>query len=192
MKIEGCTLDELRQQIGEEAFARLAEFGKRCDALAKLFEERGRCCKSLGFSDYKEYLSSDLWKDLSRATLKRKSKICARCGGKANQVHHRSYSLEVLKGDRGDIDEQLVSVCGGCHNIIHYNEYGVDRFVDEWDAVLMSKEAKEGPSAATASKGLDEFNRKRPSGWKRMTAIEQKAWTESRPKDRIRGKDAKR
>jgi hypothetical protein len=136
MIFDGCTSDQLKQQIGEAAFPRLIEFARRKEALGELFMRRDADCKLLPYPCYEEYRRSSLWKRLRRAALKRDNKVCRRCGGKANQVHHRSYSLEVL---RGEVPEQLVSICKGCHHHIHYDEHGADRFQEEWDSVLISE-----------------------------------------------------
>lgn len=64
---------------------------------------------------YKLYLESDQWKILRQKVLERDNHICCKCGGKANQVHHEKYNLNVW------IDvpmKYLKSTCKDCHKIL--------------------------------------------------------------------------
>lgn len=170
-----CTTDELRECIGDEAFARLVDFARRREELAQLFEQRNELCRSMRFADYEAYRKSSLWKKLSKEILQRDGKICVRCEGKANQVHHRSYSLEVLEGG---LPEQLASICEGCHNVVHKNEHGADRFADEWDAILNSKELRNDFPPVTIDRRRGRF--KHPPEWKRMTDVQRAGWNAER------------
>ncbi len=68
----------------------------------------------LGFSNYGEYLKSDLWDRIRKRVFERDSGWCYGCGCKANQVHHRDYSRSTLKG----CIDSLVSLCPKCHKKI--------------------------------------------------------------------------
>lgn len=63
------------------------------------FEARSIHLRSLGFSDYREYLTSDLWAEIRSRILMRDNHACCRCNGRATQVHHRSYEPSVLRGE---------------------------------------------------------------------------------------------
>jgi len=88
---------------------------------------------SLGYKSYENYLSRVLWKRIRKRVLERDRFTCKRCNGRAAIVHHRSYTLEVLKGEN---DEQLVSLCEGCHHVIEYDDDGQRRIDREKEAVL--------------------------------------------------------
>jgi 5-methylcytosine-specific restriction endonuclease McrA len=66
--------------------------------------------------DYMKYLQSPLWTEIRARVLERDNNTCQDCGGKASQVHHRSYTLPVMTGNN---DEMLVSLCGDCHQKRH-------------------------------------------------------------------------
>ena len=77
------------------------------------------------FKDYNsEYLPTKLWKSIKRRVLKRDGKICWLCTGSASVVHHRSYEAEVLEGNA---DYLLISLCTGCHNQVHFDDFGHKR-----------------------------------------------------------------
>ena len=78
---------------------------------ARIYGERNRLLKSLGFDSYDDYLQSDTWKSL-RAFVLKKSPKCLACDSPATQVHHTVYTKRVLEGksDRG-----LIATCAGCH-----------------------------------------------------------------------------
>lgn len=88
---------------------------------------------SLGYKSYENYLSRSLWKTIKKRVLARDRLTCKRCNGRAAIVHHRSYTLEVFKGED---DEQLVSVCEGCHHVIEFDDEGQRRISREKEAVL--------------------------------------------------------
>lgn len=72
----------------------------------------------LGFADYAAYLASPLWAAIRKKVLSGSAGLCGGCGAeKPTQVHHRNYSLPVMKGER---NEKLVPVCRGCHQKIEF------------------------------------------------------------------------
>jgi len=118
-----------------------------------------------------EYLNSSLWRNEIRPrVLERDRNICRRCGGKATEVHHRSYATEVMEGND---DDQLVSVCPGCHNVIDIDDDGNKRSMLERDRVLLKKYEDNGLPKIDLRKKLGNH----PDGWKRMSAVQQVAWT---------------
>jgi 5-methylcytosine-specific restriction endonuclease McrA len=61
-------------------------------------------------------LDPDAYRQLCRRVPQRDRWRCQACGGRANlQVHHAR--LRSRSGD--DSDENLVTLCVGCHAIIH-------------------------------------------------------------------------
>jgi hypothetical protein len=78
---------------------------------------REKSLMSLGFRTYREYLASPLWRTIRLEILKR-DKFRCRCGDRATQVHHTSYSFYVMRGDRPG---RLISVCDKCHVNAEFN-----------------------------------------------------------------------
>lgn len=65
------------------------------------------------YANYSDYLKSSWWKKRRKAFWLKFRKICFCCGGKANQIHHCSY-----KNKGQEKDEDLVAICGDCHNAV--------------------------------------------------------------------------
>ena len=87
-----------------------SEYARRTEAL---FE--------LGFTDYKQYCRSKLWKSIRSAQLE-KYPMCYGCVIRpANQVHHAHYSLEILSGLTSD---GLWSLCARCHRGCEFSRQG--------------------------------------------------------------------
>lgn len=77
----------------------------------RVYRERNRVIRAMGFKDYAAYLKSDLWKGIRERVLAERPH-CEGCGKDANQVHHSAYRKKDLEGR--DL-RRLYSVCGGCH-----------------------------------------------------------------------------
>jgi len=75
-----------------------------------------RLARELGFWCYKDYLASELWQDIRSRLLPAE---CRRCGGPANQVHHKKYTLENMSGESL---KGLMPVCQPCHGKMHSRE----------------------------------------------------------------------
>ncbi|MGC2163136.1 MAG: hypothetical protein WA634_14585 [Silvibacterium sp.] len=156
LQISKCYADYLKQQPPERAL-----------------DTPNETSRLLGFNDYEEYRRSSLWKKIKRRVKERDSNLCARCESKADLVHHRSYALEVL---RGEDDEQLASVCEGCHNVIHFDDQSNKhkRNPQEWDSVLVQKDLSTGFPPPKVDLRLRW--RKDPPEWPRMTAKQRIAY----------------
>lgn len=74
--------------------------------------------RQLGFVSYAAYLSSGLWASIRSRVLSRDKRLCKCCGGPANQVHHHSYDIAVMKGHA---DHLLISICETCHTLIEFD-----------------------------------------------------------------------
>lgn len=67
------------------------------------------------YQRYDEYLKSDHWKQIRKATLREAGYKCAVCNGtKKLQVHHKSYDRLGCEAD-----DDLVVLCGECHLLLH-------------------------------------------------------------------------
>ena len=86
------------------------------------YARRNAILKKMGFSSYKAYLASDLWKSIRQRVFDRDGGICRLClKRKAKSVHHITYHEDTLRGETLD---QLVSICGGCHVYSEFNAKG--------------------------------------------------------------------
>lgn len=85
---------------------------------------RAKTLYYLGFTSYKAYLRSALWKWIRGKVFKQKGHTCALCDRRATQVHHRSYDRLTLKGIILDF---LEPICSGCHRKIEVTPTGRKR-----------------------------------------------------------------
>ncbi len=84
------------------------------------YETRNKNLKTLGFRSYEEYLHCGIWKWIRRKVFRRAKGVCESCRiNKACAVHHESYSIKVLLGQR---NHQLVAVCAMCHEMAHEHD----------------------------------------------------------------------
>lgn len=60
------------------------------------------------------YYRTPMWQARRREILRRDNYECRHCGGRADDVHHLSYSA-----DHDEPDGQLVSLCRECHEETH-------------------------------------------------------------------------
>ncbi len=72
----------------------------------------------MGFANYAEYLTSDLWASVRKAVLERDKWMCKACGCRATQVHHRRYVTKALTGENLGL---LSSLCAACHRHIEWD-----------------------------------------------------------------------
>lgn len=118
-----------------------------------------------------QYLKSRLWRCIKKRVLERDNRRCCSCGGPGTYVHHRSYERDVLEGQR---DEQLATVCAGCHNIIHFQDDGAPRPQAEWDAQLFpgQRQTDIPEPRVDLRRRIPEL----PGNWHRLTAVQRDLW----------------
>ena len=119
--------------------------------------------------EYEDYRRTKLWKGISASVLSRDKGMCMRCGGKADLVHHMDYSDPVMLGKA---DENLVSLCEGCHEVIHFDSIGNKRSQAEWGNVLSDMSFNEKPPKVDLRLTVS-----KPAVWKRLTALQKKEWS---------------
>jgi 5-methylcytosine-specific restriction endonuclease McrA len=85
--------------------------------------------------DYEKYMKSALWAAIRKEVLDRDGHRCLSCGDPATEVHHRSYSIDVLEGRD---NAKLASLCGRCHNRIHYGSDNVKLTKSKTEKLLRS------------------------------------------------------
>jgi hypothetical protein len=123
--------------------------------------------------DYQRYRETPLWRKIRRRVLKRDERVCRCCRGEATQVHHRSYAPEVMRGEN---DDELVSLCEGCHNHIEFDDFGKERTDQETDRLLLEGRADIDYPAPKVD--LRRTFPQHPREWDRMSAIRRSLWDE--------------
>ena len=78
--------------------------------------------KAIQAGDVRKFYKSKEWKHKRPEILERDNYECQRCknnGGfsKAEIVHHIKHLRDRI--DLALVDDNLISVCGACHNILH-------------------------------------------------------------------------
>jgi len=131
--------------------------------------------------DYREYLNSPLWRKISRRVLERDEYVCRCCTGTAAQVHHRRYAEDVMRGEN---DDELASVCGGCHTYIEFDELGNERDPEETDRLLLAgrRDTDYPAPKVDLRKNVPQL----PSGWDRMSAVQRSLWHAEYERIRLR------
>lgn len=81
---------------------------------------REQALRAMGFSSYKEYLASDLWKGIRSRRLSI-SDGCSCCDNKADVVHHDTYHEKLLRGDQLAVERDLYPLCHGCHLKVEFS-----------------------------------------------------------------------
>ena len=115
----------------------------RPDKGMKAYADRQLLLINLGFKDYAEYLTSELWARIRSAKLT-PHKVCVLCDCKSEQVHHLSYDEETLMGRRMS---NLVQLCRTCHLQIEFTPTGEKRAMREVNKMLKKR-------ASQTTKGL--------------------------------------
>lgn len=87
----------------------------------KSYRARDYILSLLGFSNYREYLSSPLWSEIRLKALNAAGWKCESCGEPANQVHHLIYHKAVLIGKNMSA---LKALCRGCHSMVEFDNEG--------------------------------------------------------------------
>lgn len=77
-------------------------------------KRRGRLMK-YARQYYKDYLLTEMWKELKKQCLEASNFRCEFCGMKATTAHHVVYP----KNYSHDVIDNLVSVCDRCHGLTH-------------------------------------------------------------------------
>lgn len=87
------------------------------------YEDRRLLVADLGFTTYREYLRSDLWKSIRSRVFEEKSRNCCnrKCQKKATCVHHEFYTASALEGS---CIRYLWPLCDTCHSKVHARRKG--------------------------------------------------------------------
>jgi hypothetical protein len=120
----------------EEIRRRIAELANKFPD--GLMNEQDQAARRLGYCDYNHYRKSSLWRDIRKRILERDERTCRCCWiARAKQVHHRTYSDDVMRGKN---DAELHSVCQPCHELIHYAGDRWRESLEERDSILFNLE----------------------------------------------------
>lgn len=85
------------------------------------YAKRDAILLAMGFTSYRSYLTSDLWKEIRAKVLDRDGGACKVCKRKASSVHHTRYTEATMRGT--DLTG-LRSICGRCHRGIEFSRHG--------------------------------------------------------------------
>jgi hypothetical protein len=157
------SVDEAKERLKLESSAAIA------DQPADWWKPSESECRDEWYTGV--YLKSKQWQKIKKRVTKRDGKFCRRCGGQANAIHHRSYADEVMMGND---DDQLASICEGCHTFIHYDDVGNKRSMEETDRLLLLRDESKAFPAPKVD--LRTKRPEHPAQWKRMSAVQRTAW----------------
>lgn len=85
------------------------------------YKSRHNWLSKIGFSSYKEYLASPLWKEIRKKVYKAKGCNCYLCGAQATELHHNRYHMNDLLGKKLKF---INPICRDCHEKIEFDEDG--------------------------------------------------------------------
>jgi len=119
------------------------------------------------------YYLGKFYAKIRRRIQKRDNMTCRCCSGPGSTVHHRSYDEDVIRGEN---DDKLATVCDGCHHNIHFLADGTKRPENEWDAALLTPQARRD-----FPEPIVEWKRKQavathPAEWDSMNAFQREGW----------------
>lgn len=97
-----------REQIAEEQRFAWGQFKSDAEIEWDMYRKE--------LAEYRKvYMKSDQWFQVRKQAFQRDKYKCVKCGAKAEQAHHKTYSRI---GRKGELDD-LISVCNPCHKNIH-------------------------------------------------------------------------
>jgi len=123
----------------------------------KGYSVRSSNLKQLGFTSYREYLSSATWSKI-RAKAFERTRTCLACGGWAECVHHLEYDILTLSGLREDT---LIPLCAICHESIEIGENGEKRSLKAANSRLRMLIRSRSPRAMDAKNELSRSQKRR-------------------------------
>jgi hypothetical protein len=85
----------------------------------RIYGERNKILRSLGFSSYGDYLASELWAGIRARVLAGARHKCETCGRYASEVHHGAYTRSSLDGRNLT---KLFAICRICHEDIEFRK----------------------------------------------------------------------
>lgn len=94
---------------------------------------------------YEDYRRGDVWAAQRGRVMDRACGLCAGCGRRATEVHHRDYRPRVIAGED---DTPLVALCRKCHGHVHAKARGIEPSWQESEARLARLVAAHEASAA--------------------------------------------
>lgn len=83
------------------------------------YTSRNANLKRLGFACYRDYLASELWREVRKKVYAAKGRACYLCGQPATELHHNRYHKNDLVGKKLKF---INPICRGCHQGIEFQE----------------------------------------------------------------------
>ena len=102
---------------------------------------RNAILAELGYQSYTKYLMSPVWTRIRLQVFKRHGGQCYVCHKTATEIHHKSYTVPILKGEELGY---LVPLCRRCHHFIEF-EHGEKRRLKHANLVLKRMYRKRHP-----------------------------------------------
>lgn len=99
------------------AHGRSTAVGQSKERNGQNYLSRWHNLKALGFKDYREYLASDLWREVRAKVFHAKGSICYLCPNPATELHHNRYHTNDLTGKRM---KYIHPICRSCHERIEF------------------------------------------------------------------------
>lgn len=108
-----------------------------------MIKRRNEILASAGFKTYKEYLRSDIWKNIRSRAIELLGDKCCFCQSKSDVVHHTSYEEgNLIKVDSKCIMKTLVPLCHDCHHNAHYRKNGKFMTIKDSNQKIRKKNKK--------------------------------------------------
>ena len=129
------TLEHFMSNINPRTFIKqhIKEFDSKAQCKnAWYYACRSVVLRRLGYSNYQEYLKSDLWFRI-RAKCLLRNPYCVLCGKLADTVHHYSYEKPELTGKSLS---NLHSICNKCHKLVELRPNGSKRMYKQCKTVF--------------------------------------------------------
>ncbi len=99
--------------------SRAAGEERKLNAKGKDYSSRNATLLRLGFATYKEYLQSDLWKEVRKRVYTTKGSACYLCSKPATELHHNRYHKNDLIGKKLKF---INPICRQCHEGIEFQD----------------------------------------------------------------------
>ena len=92
------------------------------------YASRDVILRKMGFANYKEYLASDLWRQIRARVYAKWGDRCFMCKSRATELHHNRYHEHDLYGMTLKF---IFPICRNCHSLIEFREDGSKASLEE-------------------------------------------------------------
>lgn len=128
-----CNQKYIQQERQKQKYAVMRNIKEQEGVLVKTYKERDEILLEIGYKNYQEYLSSDLWKAIRRKVFYKCGNKCKLCQKEANVIHHKGYGKNILLGLMLD---PLIPLCHSCHSKVEFHPDNTKRSLMEANGFL--------------------------------------------------------